>query len=243
MNFAQPLWMISVGHIIGQACIATGVTLVALGYVSPAWLLITLAFHFIGSLMTTVGVHRYFSHAAFKTSKFWHNLMAFYSVLLLNGSALGWSTAHITHHVYSDTDRDPHYMKADYLLWKRYNPVKMVKRRLRHIIGDPVLQFCHRYGFLLWWLTVIALLAVSWKFALFAYGMSLGTVHLIGGIHQVTSHKNGKPRDLPWMEFILPASGEWMHGTHHERQSSPDLRAKWWHLDLGYQFIRLIRSK
>lgn len=242
MTARQPMWMISIGHLLGITSICLGIYLVATNVVSAWWFLLWLPTHLFGSLMTTVGLHRYFSHGAFKTSKFWHNVMGIYSVMLLNGSPYGWSTAHIAHHIYSDTDNDPHLVNWHYLIWKKYKMVRMPKRRLRYLIGDPVLDFVHRYGMVMWVVAVTILALFSWKVLLFGYLMALGSVHLIGGIHQVTSHIGGGPRNLPWMEFILPACGEWHHLTHHEKQSASDLRSKWWHLDLGALFIKAIRA-
>lgn len=235
--------MISIGHLLGLACMALGITALALGWAAWQWILLWPVFHVLDSLMLSVGLHRYFSHAAFKTSRFWHRFMTWYSVLLLNGSPLGWATAHITHHVHSDTDRDPHLAVPSYLIWKRYRNVPMIKKRLRKLASDPDIAFVHRYGQLLWVAFAIITLAISWKLFVFGYGMALGSVHLIGGLHQVISHKNNAPRDLPWLEFLLPAMGEWMHKNHHDHGGRKDMRFAWWHLDLGYLFIRLIEKK
>lgn len=242
MSYKQPLWMISIGHLLGFTSIIIGLSLVVMGIVPAWWLLLWLPTHFFGSMMITVGLHRYFAHGSFKTSKFWHWVMGLSSVMLLNGSPYGWATAHIAHHLYSDTDQDPHLATPDYLLWKRYRMVRMPKRRLRHLIGEPFLDFIHRYGMVLWLGAVTVLALISWKVLLFGYLMALGSTHLIGGLHQVLSHKNNAPRDLPWLEYILPACGEWHHKTHHDYSGRSDLRTAWWHLDLGSLFIRLIRN-
>jgi len=241
--FKQPLWMIPTGHYLGNLSIILGVYLVISGTVSAYYLLLWVGFHVLGSLMLSVGLHRYFSHASFKTTRFWHTVMAYYSVLLLNGSPQGWATAHNTHHKWSDTERDPHYADWHYLYNKRYRPVKMVLWRVKQLSGDKTLQFVHRYGLLLWVIFVIALLVVSPVILLFGYLMPLGSTHMIGAIHQITSHKKGAPRDLPLLEFILPACGEWLHKTHHEYPGKKDFRTKWWHFDLGALFIKLIETR
>ena len=237
----QPMWIIGAGNLVGAAAVVLGIALVSTGAASAWWLVGWLAFHLFGSLMLSVGLHRYFSHGSFKTSMFWHRVMAYSSVLLLNGSPLGWATAHMTHHVHSDGPGDPHYAKWPYAVWKQYRSVNMVKRRLRRIVSDPTVRFVHRHGTELW-LAFVALVAlISPTALLFLYLMPLGSTHLIGSAHQLLSHRAGQPRDLPWMEFILPACGEWHHATHHENAKLSDLRTKWWHVDLGAAFIRAIR--
>jgi stearoyl-CoA desaturase (delta-9 desaturase) len=239
---SQPLWMIPMGYYAGLAGIALGLGLVMAGEAPAWWLLVWLAFHVLGSLMLSVGLHRYFSHGAFRTTRFWHNFMALYSVLLLNGSPQGWAAAHNTHHRWSDTDRDPHFASWHYLFDKRYRDVPMVMWRVKQLAGDRSVVFVHRHGVALWLFAVVSMLAWLPTFFLFAYLMPLGSTHLIGAIHQVTSHRGGAPRDLPWLEFIFPACGEWLHKTHHDHPGWADFRTKWWHLDLGAAFIRMIRT-
>jgi len=234
--------MISVGHLVGLAAIVAGLTLVATGTSSAWWLLLWPAFHVLGSLMLSVGLHRYFSHGAFKTTSAWHNFMAFYSVLLLNGSPHGWAAAHNTHHAHSDTDRDPHMAGLSYLAWKRYRDVPMVSRGVRRLAGDRTLAFVHRNGLWLWVGFTALALAISPEAYLFGYLMPLGSVHLIGALHQVTSHSGGSARDIWWLELLLPACGEWLHKTHHDHPGRADYRTKWWHLDLGALFINAIRT-
>jgi fatty-acid desaturase len=236
----QPLWMISVGHLAGLAGVVLGVWLIATGAASQWWLLAWAAFHLLGSLMLSVGLHRYFSHGSFKTTPFWHNFMALYSVLLLNGSPHGWAAAHNAHHAFSDTDRDPHIADWTYLVWKRYRSTPLVTRGLRRLAGDPVVAFVHRTGLWLWLAFTALLLWASPEAYLFAYLMPLGSVHLIGALHQVTSHKNLAPRDIWWLELVLPACGEWLHKTHHDHPGRSDFRTKWWHVDLGAALVRAI---
>lgn len=243
MKFSQPIWMIGVGNIIGLVSLIVGLALVFTGVVSPGWLVPWVLSHAVTSLMVTVGLHRYWSHRAFETTPFWHQFMNFYSVIILLGSPLAWATAHITHHVKSDTDQDPHYTGWDYIFWKRYNHVPMVRGRMKRLITDRWVVFTHRYGMLLWIAFVLVLLAISWKVLLFGYLMGMGSVQLIGALHQVLSHKDGKPRDLAVLEYILPAFGEWMHETHHGHGGWKDMRTKPWHMDLGYQFIKLIETE
>jgi fatty-acid desaturase len=243
MTFRQPLWMIGVGHLLGVFGLITGISLVALGYVSGYWLLAWPLFHVIGSLTVTVALHRYFCHRSFKTSAFWHKAMAYTSTLLLIGSPLGWSTSHTTHHIHSDKAGDPHRTDWTYLFWKRYNHVKMSKRLLRRLVSDPTLAFVHRNAMAIWFSFVLLLALLSWKVLLFGYLMALGSVHTIGSFHQVFSHTGKRPRNLAFMEFLLPAFGEWHHATHHEHPGRKDMRTAWWHLDLGALFIRLIERR
>jgi hypothetical protein len=107
------------------------------------------------------------------------------------------------------TPRDPHYATWRYLFDKQFRDVPMVKGRLKRLVGDTTLDFVHRHGLTLWLGFVAAALAVSPTAFLFLYIVPLGSAHLVGAIHQVTSHRGGSPRNLAWLEYLLPTGGEW----------------------------------
>lgn len=246
MNFTQRLWMIAVAHLIGVASVAAA--LLFYSDVDVTWWLLVLLGHFGAGAAVSVGLHRYFTHASFKTTEFWHWTLAVYSTLTVQGSPLGWAAAHATHHRWSDTDRDPHMVDLSYLLWKRYNRVPMVLRGVRRLVSDPAAVFTHRYAVLIilsWVATLLALgvfTSTGIKPLLFGYLVPLGTVHTVGAIHQVTSHRFGKVANWPLLEYLLPASGEWNHGHHHDKPKSAKLATAWWHLDTGWWLIKLIRT-
>jgi stearoyl-CoA desaturase (delta-9 desaturase) len=230
------MWMIPVAHIAGVISCAIGFAWLIQG-IAPWWVAVWIAGHVCGSLAVSVGLHRYFTHGSFETSQFWHWVLAFYSTLTVQGSALGWAAAHTTHHVHADTDGDPHRVDLSYLIYKRYRDVPMVGWRVRHLVKDPAVAVTHRYGLLLilgWAALLFTLGGV--ELLVYGYLAPLGTTHLVGAVHQVTTHRGGVARDLPWLEWLLPAAGEWMHGHHHENPRNPRLGG----LDYGWLFIRFI---
>lgn len=240
--FKNASWHVGFGYLIGLLGIIVGLYLIVIGTVSAWWLLPWFIVHHFNTAIVSAGLHRYFSHGAFKTTKFWHNFMALYSATLLYGSPYAWATAHVTHHVHSDTDRDPHEVNWKYVLFKQFRDVPMVLGRLKKIAGDPVLDFVHRYWFALWFVFATILFAVSPIVFLYAYLMPLGTSQAFGVVHQLFSHRRtGGARDLPWLEFIFPTGGEWQHKAHHDRPKLTSFRTKWWHIDIGAIFIKLIK--
>jgi len=240
--FRQKIWMIPIFYLIGLLSIFIGITIIYLGLADPTWLLAWLLGHIMCSIFVTVGLHRYFSHGSFIVGKMWHTLLAIGSNLCVHGSPQAWSTAHITHHEYADTDRDPHNVSLSYLIWKTYNNVPMSLWRLKHLSKDPILKFTHRYSLLIILIYILILYSINPLLLLFGYLMPLGSVHFIGAVHQVISHNSGNIRNMPYMEWILPASGEWYHKYHHENPRSSNFGNKWYHLDFGYLFIKLIQK-
>ena len=55
----------------------------------------------------SAGLHRYFTHKSFKTSKAWERIMLFASVYASVGSSIAWVGMHRAHHRYSDKKYDP----------------------------------------------------------------------------------------------------------------------------------------
>lgn len=55
-----------------------------------------------------LGYHRYFSHKAFKTSKFMEGLLAILGSTGAQGPVFYWATFHRKHHTHTDTVGDPH---------------------------------------------------------------------------------------------------------------------------------------
>lgn len=247
MIFKQRLWMIPIAHWTGLLSAAACVYAVTQG-LHPAWLLLWALGHTFGGIAVSAGLHRYFTHGAFTTSRFWHVVLAFYATLTVQDSPLGWAAAHSTHHKHSDGAGDPHYTGLLYLVKKHYRQVPLVGWRVRHLVGDPVIAFVHRYALLIIATWVLALTAaghamgVGFAPLLFGYLAPLGSTHMFGAIHQVTSHRGGAARDLPWMEWIFPAAGEWMHKHHHDHPRDPRLGRRWWNLDYGWWFICMVRT-
>lgn len=242
--FKHAGWQVGFGYLIGLFGIAVGLTLVAQGAVAWQWLLLWPVVHTLNTIMVSAGLHRYFSHGAFKTTPFWHKFMAYYSTTMLYGSPYAWATAHVTHHVHSDTDLDPHEVNWRYMLFKQFRDVPMVMGRFKRMVGDPTLDFVHRYWFGLWAGFAAALFLISPTVFLYGYLMPLGTAQLFGVIHQLLSHRReGGARNLPWLEYVFPTGGEWMHKEHHDHPGRKKFATAWWHLDPGAAFIRLIEVR
>lgn len=56
----------------------------------------------------TVGLHRYFTHHAFKAPGWLRATLAVFGMMAIEGSVIDWVAAHRRHHRYSDRPGDPH---------------------------------------------------------------------------------------------------------------------------------------
>jgi stearoyl-CoA desaturase (delta-9 desaturase) len=232
-------WISTVGYYLGMAA------LVHLAFTGPAeWWFAVVGLYFVGSLTITAGYHRLFCHASYKTHAFWHLFFALAGVLFLYGSPLQWIVTHFTHHEHSDTARDPHPNPKTAFFSKAYRPVELDLMSARRLLRQNAWHMWLDGNYMLvWFLAVNVMALISLDLLFKVYLPALGLAHFVGASHNVLSHWGGKPRDLWWMEYLLPASGEWLHKSHHEQPRLWNLVSKWYHLDFGALMIRAIRKQ
>lgn len=239
--FRHRAWMSTAAYWTGLIALA------CLGFRDMDWAIWAPAMvltYLVASITISVGYHRLFCHGAFKVSRFWHVLFAIPGTLFMYSSPLQWAVTHATHHRFSDTERDPHPRPRDALIFKGYRDVPLDTWQLRRLIrrSGAWHMWVDRWYLLIYAALVAVLWLVSPAYVLNAYLPVLGVAHFVGGLHNLIAHAHGHPRDLPWMEYVLPASGEWLHGRHHEKPGLWDFRTQWWHVDLGALVIKVIKS-
>jgi fatty-acid desaturase len=240
--FKQGNYFLNAIQLAGLIAVAIGLYWVVVGAVSAWWLLATFVGHNAIILGVSVGQHRLSAHRAFKCSRFWQIALSLCGFLSGTGSGKDWRLLHITHHTHSDTDRDPHYTAWDYVFWKRYRKVPMDMKLLRPYVGDKVQAFLHDYYVLIVLGMGAVCLAISPFLFLYGYMMSIGTIGIIGGAHQMLAHWGGKPRQMWLLEYVLPLGGEWLHASHHADSKRWDYRTRWYHFDPGALLVKAIRS-
>ena len=209
-----------------------------------SWIPFIIVTYFSASLTLSVGYHRLFCHNAFTTNKFWHYLFAITGTLFMYSSPLQWAVTHSTHHRKTDTELDPHPHPKYALLFKGYRSVPLDTWQIRRLIKRSGLfhMFVDKYYLLIYGTLLALISAISFDFVLYAYIPVLGLAHFVGGVHNLLSHSNKKPRDLAFMEFLFPASGEWLHGYHHSHWRAWNFAYKPHHFDMGSWVIRAIRK-
>ena len=224
--------------------------LIITGTVSAWWLLAWFVMHQMLTGFGAIGAHSLFCHASYTTTEFWNRFLALGGTLLCIGSPIQWAAGHTAHHDFADTDQDPHNAKT----WKglflgRYNtPKKYSFRFAKHLVADKFHIKLHRVALLvpLSFIAILLLVGfmvnpVCWYIPIiFLYGAPLFTALTAGAVHNVVSHTNSGPRDMPWFFPFMP--WEWSHGSHHENPKNPNKAWKYrWLPDPSYWVIKAIR--
>jgi stearoyl-CoA desaturase (delta-9 desaturase) len=99
----MPFWGVHVAAVVGVAILGLSWTGIALA----------LASYVVRMFFVTAGYHRYFSHRAFKTSRAFQLVLAFFAQTALQRGVLWWASTHRHHHRHSDDPEDVHSPARD----------------------------------------------------------------------------------------------------------------------------------
>ncbi len=112
-------------------------------------ILLTVFFIAATGLAITVGYHRLYAHATYKTNRFIEFLILFFGAAAFEQSALIWSSGHRDHHRYVDTEKDPYSIKKGFwyahigwmTMWQQIPDFDNAKDLLK----NKMLMFQHNY--------------------------------------------------------------------------------------------------
>lgn len=228
------------------------------------WFPFALMFYcLISGLGIAVGFHRYFSHSAFKTSKFWQQAMLYFGCLACHGNPLFWVALHRgNHHRYSDRTGDPHSPKDG--LWHAYQGYTWEPETLALVSPRSAGSFLRETSWR-WSVTYYnTTIYTTWSVAILSYWL-LGSWALLAGlavaqvwaIHQeavvnVLGHTTGfgAYRNFPTDDSSvnrpvlgLLTWGQSLHNNHHAYPGDPNFAAKAWEFDPSMIWIRLIARR
>lgn len=236
--FKINVWNSSLACLASEVCAGYALYLVFSGSESYNWLWLTFFAYTVIHISVSVGLHRYYAHRSFECSKFWQFFFALVGTLSFHGSPISFVHVHHAHHKYADTDKDSHVAGWLFFFFRRYRvPEGMNSRSLIRLARDPFQIFLLEYSAALCLLLFGALFLVSPMLALFGYVTPIALYFFFTAVHQTTSHTHKGPRDMQWLELLMPIC-EWRHAYHHKYPTRWD----WGALDLGSYFIRLIKK-
>ena len=76
--------------------------------ITPEAVVICVVLYWVRMVAVTGGFHRYFSHRSYKTSRVGQFLIAALAQTSAQRGVIWWAAMHRHHHLYSDTELDPH---------------------------------------------------------------------------------------------------------------------------------------
>lgn len=213
----------------------------------------------------TFFMHRYAAHKMFTMSPRMEKIMYIFAFITQGASTLSvkaYAILHRMHHEYSDTEKDPHsphfYKNVFKMMWhtkKVYHDVLTGKLHPGEEFEKDVPywesfeKFYDFWAVRIFWgvlYTVYYIIFAThwWMFLLLPIHYLMGPVH--GAIVNWSGHKYGyrnfdlpdkSTNTLPWDVFLL---GELFQNNHHARPKSVNFAYRWFEIDLGYPFIKVL---
>lgn len=187
------------------------------------WLLLTFAgWILINRIGGEIGLHRYFSHNSFNTSKIKEYILFYLSVLNCVGSPLMWVGIHRKHHSKSDTDEDPHGNQSFFKIWSTFwKPFNIEPRYVIDLMKNPTHRFFHNYYFIILLFSYIFLGIISWEIPVFLIsGSSIITLHSAGLVNTIChkwGYRNFNTKDNSTNNTLVNilTLGSGLHNNHH----------------------------
>lgn len=210
--------------------------------------------------------HRYFSHRAFRTSRFMQFLFAVLGNTAMQRGALWWASVHRHHHIHSDQEPDVHSPVQHSFIWSHIGWITSARNhptdysRVKDLAKFPELVFLNRHDQIVPWAFAILTWIVGLALEKFApsLGMSAGqffvwcffisTVVLLHGTLFINSlaHVFGRRRfktdDDSRNSFLLALMtlGEGWHNNHHRYAHAARQGFYWWEVDVSYYVLKTL---
>ncbi len=211
-----------------------------------------------------ISYHRYFSHRAFETTRFFQFILAIWGSLSAQRDPLWWAATHRHHHKYSDQPEDPHspiqkpfwYSHMGWVCEEESTITRM--NYMNDFKKYSEIHFLNRHPYLIFAISLFltALLGLYLKNAIpelgtgpieliFWSGLNsfLACSHITFGLNSI-NHRFGK-KELPtrdhstnnWWLFPFLLGENW-HNNHHYYPSSASTWVKWYQVDFIYIVIK-----
>lgn len=234
--------------------LAVHFALVALPFVEFTWMsvLLVVVVTRVTGLGVTAGLHRYFSHHAFKTSRWFQFILGAMGCTALQKGPLWWAAHHRLHHKHSDRPADPHSPVVDGFWYGHIG--WLFARDLMH--PDPhLVRDLARYPELVWldrlWMLPGLLLAAvcylidGWSGLVIGYCLSIVFIFQVTFAVNSFGHLFGPQRfdtgegSRNNMVLGYLAMGDGWHNNHHRLPASARHGFAWYEFDMTFLVLRL----
>lgn len=212
--------------------------------------------------------HRYFSHKAFKTSRFIQFVFAVIGAGSVQRGPLWWASHHRLHHAYADKKLDEHSPRQQGFLWShmgwflsRHNFATRLER-IPDFARFPELRFIDRFDILVPVVLALSLYGIGewlalayprsgtngWQMLVWGFVISTLTLYHITFTINSLAHTVGRRRFKTkddsrnnWLLALL-TFGEGWHNNHHYYPGSARQGFAWWEIDISYFLLRLLQT-
>lgn len=230
--------------------------------------MLAISLYVIRMFAITAFYHRYFSHKAFKTSRFAQFCFALAGATAVQRGPLWWAAHHRIHHATADKETDQHSPKRHGFFWSHMGwflsreNFSTRHENIKDFSKYPELRFLDRFDIAVPVLFAIGLYVLGDLLQAFApelstngpqmlvWGFFISTVLLYHGTFTINSlaHLVGKKvfpgKDDSRNNFLLAliTLGEGWHNNHHYYPGSARQGFLWWEVDFTYYGLKLLEK-
>lgn len=199
--------------------------------------------------------HRYFSHRAFKTSRFMQFIFAVLGASAAQRGPLWWSAHHRHHHKHSDKPTDKHSPHNDGFWWSHCgwfilnDNFKTETKYIKDLVRFPELVFINRFDILVpLAYGVLLFMFGGWQYLIWGYFVSTVLVYHVTFSINSLSHLFGNrtfkttdtSRNNLWLALLT--FGEGWHNNHHYWPSSARQGFKLHQIDITYYLLKVLEK-
>jgi stearoyl-CoA desaturase (delta-9 desaturase) len=218
----------------------------------------------------TVGFHRLFAHAAFKTHPYMRIAFAILGSMTAQGPMINWVSNHRRHHQYSDRIGDAHSPNLhqggfwgsltgiwhSHVGWIINGEITNTTLFAKDLLQDPVMKKINQYYLHLVFLGLVipavlgGLLSGTWIgiWQGFLWGGLVRIFlvhHLTWSLNSIVHLYGSRPfktteQSTNSIWLAIPTGGESWHNNHHAFPNSAKFGLEWWQIDLGGWLIRIL---
>lgn len=227
-----------------------------------------IALYVVRMFAVTGFYHRYFSHKAFRTTRFFQFILAVVGASAVQRGPLWWASHHRHHHINSDEIDDAHSPVQHGFLWSHLGWFLSNKHfatqteRVKELAKFVELRFLDRFDVIVPILFALSIYLLGKWLAhdyphlhtnglqLLVWGFAISTVVLYHATFTVNSlaHVWGKrryatsdqSRNNLWIALLT--LGEGWHNNHHHYPGSARQGFYWWELDFTYYGLKLLAA-
>lgn len=209
-------------------------------------------------LCVTIYLHRGMTHRGLEFHPILSHFMRFWLWLTTGMVTKQWVAVHRKHHQYVETDKDPHSPKHTpfftvlFLGWILY----MIEARNKIFVNaytkDIKEDWLEKNIYTKFnWLGIFIMLSIDiyffgiiglWIWIIQMIWIPFWAAGVINGVGHKFGYRNTDTKDNS--KNILPLGiiigGEELHNNHHHKPASPKLSEKWFEIDIGWFWIKLL---
>lgn len=203
----------------------------------------------------TAFYHRFFSHRAFKTSRFMQFIFAVLGASAAQRGPLWWSSHHRHHHRHSDKLTDKHSPYNHGFWWSHCGwfisngSFRTDTTHIKDLVRYPELVFINRFDILVPLIySILLFMWGGWQYVIWGFFVSTVLVYhvtfLINSMCHMFGNRTFKTTDTSrnnlWLALLT--FGEGWHNNHHYWPSSARQGFKFYQIDISYYLLKLLEK-